>query len=681
MTALAALCVAFAPPNADPLAGLNFRPPAIPLITTDPFMQVWIRGNTSTAPNITHWTGQPKTTTGLLRVDGTTYRYLGNGTEPPLAQRSVKVYPTRTIFELELPGVLALTLTFLTPMFTDDQLRLSRPVYYIQHTARSLDGAAHKVQLYFAASAEHTINDASTPVAWSAWERPGLHGVQLGAATQKVLGSKGDFVNLDWGHLHLASPAKAELYAGSANASRKAFAATGTVPATADARQPRACSDDLPALATAHDLGSVTAKAVEHTVLLAYDDIASVYYFGSQYKALWTQTYADVQAAIAAAAAEEAAMQKKSEAHDLALLQRLQAAGGAQYAALGALSYRQTLAATKLVWNSDRKVVWNFLKEISTNGDMQTMDVIYPASPMLLDTAPELLQLLLVPVLAYANNETWIKFSDPYSPHQLGTYPIANDTTARQERMPLENSGNMILMLLGIVQRTQDASWLTKYWPLLASWADELVLSLPFPANQICTDDFTGPLANNTNLGAKGIVALTAFSELCALAGAQDCKKYAAKAVEYAGVWQQYAYTDTPSPHYKMSYNPVKGVTDSWSIKYNLLWQKILKLDGPFPQHVIDTEVAYYKSKANDYGIPMDPRHTYVKTDWLSWAAAMDSTDAGFHEIFDPIFKYTNETASRYPFTDLYYTDTGKQVWGSFIARPVIGGLFAKMLV
>ena len=78
MTALAALCVAFAPPNADPLAGLNFRPPAIPLITTDPFMQVWIRGNSSTAPNVTHWTGQPKKTTGLLRVDGTTYRYLGN---------------------------------------------------------------------------------------------------------------------------------------------------------------------------------------------------------------------------------------------------------------------------------------------------------------------------------------------------------------------------------------------------------------------------------------------------------------------------------------------------------------------------------------------------------------------------------------------------------------------------
>ena len=78
---------------------------------------------------------------------------------------------------------------------------------------------------------------------------------------------------------------------------------------------------------------------------------------------------------------------------------------------------------------------------------------------------PELLQLLLEPMLAYANNETFIRFGNPYSPHQLGTYPIANDTTARQEPMPLENSGNMLFMLLAIVQRTKDASFLyPKYW-------------------------------------------------------------------------------------------------------------------------------------------------------------------------------------------------------------------------
>ena len=72
---------------------------------------------------------------------------------------------------------------------------------------------------------------------------------------------------------------------------------------------------------------------------------------------------------------------------------------------------------------------------------------------MLLYSEPELLKLLLVPVLAYAHNETFIRFSNPYSPHQLGTYPIANDTTERLEPMPLENSGNMLFMLLAIVRR------------------------------------------------------------------------------------------------------------------------------------------------------------------------------------------------------------------------------------
>lgn len=60
------------------------------------------------------------------------------------------------------------------------------------------------------------------------------------------------------------------------------------------------------------------------------------------------------------------------------------------------------------------------------------MDVIFPASPMLLYTNPELLRLLLVPVLNFANNGTSTPFSNPFSPHQIGTYPIADATTASQ---------------------------------------------------------------------------------------------------------------------------------------------------------------------------------------------------------------------------------------------------------
>ena len=163
---------------------------------------------------------------------------------------------------------------------------------------------------------------------------------------------------------------------------------------------------------------------------------------------------------------------------------------------------------------------------------------------------------------------------------------------------------------------------------------------------------------------------------------AANCDDYSTTAAKYAKTWMAYAHTDSPAPHFKMSYNDLKGIDDSWSIKYNLLWQKLLGLKGPFPwNEVVPKEVAYYLSKANPYGIPMDPRHAYVKTDWLSWAAAMTSTDKDFHMIMDPIYKFADETPSRNPFTDLYDTQTGKQQGPAFIARPVIGGIFAKMLM
>merc|ERR1719300_871446 len=56
--------------------------------------------------------------------------------------------------------------------------------------------------------------------------------------------------------------------------------------------------------------------------------------------------------------------------------------------------------------------------------------------------------------------------------------------------------------------------WARPYLPMLQSWADYLVKSLPDPGNQLCTDDFEGPSPHNVNLAAKGIVALEAFAGL-----------------------------------------------------------------------------------------------------------------------------------------------------------------------
>lgn len=43
------------------------------------------------------------------------------------------------------------------------------------------------------------------------------------------------------------------------------------------------------------------------------------------------------------------------------------------------LLFRQVMAACKLVWNSEKQIPWYFVKEISSDGDLSTVDVIYPA--------------------------------------------------------------------------------------------------------------------------------------------------------------------------------------------------------------------------------------------------------------------------------------------------------------
>ena len=475
------LCAAIAP--ASSLARLlpeNFRAPAIPVITADPFMQVWLRGDTATSARATHWDGQPKTTSAVVRVGGNeSFQALGqcdavapaapgpatrqNGRDispgscdlanfptssdedcnkkcygnadcvayvlntadqnrcylkscaqpvvssaqhiasviDPTArvcaggvrqckQKSVDIFPTKTVFDLQCGQSLAIKLTFLTTLFTDDYALLSRPVYYVDFQVQSLDGLTHTVDVFLSFSGEHVVNsENSQSVQWgsaSSSSPPGHRFVKIGNSQQRVLGSKGDRVNIDWGFLYLGgSNGEAALWGGSLRNATESFVASGKLPRVPDeGPSPRPCGDDLPAVSAVINVQARPASNERATFVVGYDDIESVKYFGEEFKGLWTRTYDSIENAMSAAGAEYEKMLAKSNSHDEALLARLAAAGGTEYAQLCALSYRQTLAATKLVWNDNRTIVWNFLKEISTNGDMQTMDVIFPASPMLL---------------------------------------------------------------------------------------------------------------------------------------------------------------------------------------------------------------------------------------------------------------------------------------------------------
>jgi hypothetical protein len=658
-----------------------FRPPTIPLIQVDSYQQVHMMGDTLTSDQPRFWDKREKDMAGFISIPNEgVFRWLGacsffhaSSCPEALVQDSVTVNPTQTIVKMHSPGGTTVTVTFTETVHdANDLLLLSRPVSYIDVTASTPS------TYYLDLSSQHTVNSPSEEVTWEVYES----GALVGTTEQPVLGRDGDKMNINWGYLHLSAAGEgSNFYAGNIDNSRKSFMAKTVLPTEIDA-PPRKSDDGSPGIAALADSSSSA------TFLVAYDDVASVDYFGNSMTALWKNTYEDIHAAIAAAVDDHEDIMSKASVFDSDLMQTLSEKGGAKYAQIAAVAYRQTWAATKLVHNSALDKPWCFMKEISTNGDMSTMDVIFPASPFFLYHNPEVLRMLLEPVLAYAANETNVNYSSPYSPHQLGVYPLAKSTTQEQEQMPVENTGNMFLLLKALSKRGEN-DWFSSRINMLATWADNMVLALPFPESQLSTDDFMGKYANNTNLAAKGMIGLYAFGEVCEDLAMEGCEGYKSVAMELAGTWSDKSYATSPTPHHVMAFN---APDRTYSLKYNLIWQKILKMDGPFKDwdDIAEREAAFYETKMLRYGVPLESKldgtraifRTMVKLDWLSWCACF--TESSFRTLFDPIYDMANESLSRVVLTDLYDTITGVSFSGiidAFVARPVVGAVYAKMLM
>ena len=164
-------------------------------------------------------------------------------------------------------------------------------------------------------------------------------------------------------------------------------------------------------------------------------------------------------------------------------------------------------------------------------------------------------------------------------------------------------------------------------------------------------------------------MGIEGYAQIAALAGEKDdAKKYHKIAADMASDWEKRAKADD---HYQLVFG--EGQKDTWSLKYNLIWDKLWK-SGLFSDEVYEKELAYYKKKANRYGTPLDSRAAYTKSDWILWCAAMDNTAA----LIQPVAAYLKETTTRVPFSDWYQTDSGMYCY--FIARSVQGGIFMPML-
>jgi Domain of unknown function (DUF1793)/Domain of unknown function (DUF4965) len=315
-----------------------------------------------------------------------------------------------------------------------------------------------------------------------------------------------------------------------------------------------------------------------------------------------------------------------------------------------------------------------FAKENFSNGDIATVDVLYPSAPFFLFFNPALLEGQVRPVLEYAALPRW-KF--PFAPHDLGRFPLANGQEygggerTEDDQMPVEESGNLLILGAALGQTEGDWHVAREFWPQFTKWAEYVRTKGLDPENQLCTDDFAGHLAHNANLSIKAIEGLGAYAQMAKGLGKNDvAADYLSAARGMAAQWEK---MDRDGDHYKLAFDR----PGTWSQKYNLVWDQLLGVQLFDPQ-IRQTELKFYQQHLNVYGLPLDSRADYTKLDWELWTATLSSDPAQFRALVDPLVKWMNESSSRVPLTDWYDTKTGRQV--GFQARSVVGGLYIKAL-
>ncbi len=654
----------------------RFRPPAVPLVTHDPYFSVWSMADRPTDDWSRHWTGAINAMVGMVRVDGKAYRVLGP--EPKAADamemKNLEVWPLRTVYTFEGAGV-RVKLTFNSPLLPKDMDILARPATYLTWDFKAIDGNEHEVQLYFDATAEWAVDKPEQKVTWSETVDDGLAILRVGTVDQNILSRSGDDLRIDWGHFLIAAPTtEGQTTAIAADkVARNGFASSGKLPEAKDDKKPRAVNEQWPVLAFAYDAEKVDDESRSWHLILAYDEVYSLQYLKKDLRPYWRKGGTSPEAMLHAAEKDYAEVSRKARAFDERLMGDLEKAGGKDYAQIAALSYRQAFAAHTIAEGPDGKPVM-MSKENFSNGCIDTVDVVYPAAPIFLLLNPELLKAQTTPLLDYAASDRW-KF--PFAPHDLGQYPLANGQVygggekTETDQMPVEECGNMLILMAAIAKAEGNADYAKAYWPTLTQWANYLKTKGLDPENQLCTDDFAGHLAHNTNLSLKAIVALGGYAQMCDKLGRTDeAKEHRKLAEDMAGRWVEMA---RDGDHYKLAFDK----PGTWSQKYNLVWDKLLGLNL-FPKDVAETEIAFYLKHQNKYGLPLDNRSAYTKLDWIVWTATMAESRGDFEALVRPVYKFADETPTRVPLTDWYWTDSGKQ--RGFQARSVVGGVYIKML-
>ncbi|KAK6208752.1 glutaminase A [Colletotrichum tabaci] len=708
----------------------TLTPPVLPLIVRNPYLSTWL-GNARDAP----WEHWP---------------YFWTGSSVGFSVMA------------SVPNSKNVVLSFLSPITPTSTFRQSIPAAYLTvYVEGSFD-----ISIYTDVNGEWISGNRDNYITWelskpnaSQEQSAALKSWKVSRQSQQLLTEFAD--HAEWGILHFTGPADVYHQAGTSGILRQHFAAKGTLKNEVDGSF-RKIMDEEPVFAFSKTFhlsnntgnGAPSADSVLFTFALVQDPVVQ---FAAargltQMRPLWSFYFATPIELVQYHYDDFSAASLLARNYSDQLAVDAFASGSQDYQDIAALSARQVLGATQFSGTPDNPIL--FLKEISSNGNFQTVDVIFPAFPFFLYTNPRWLAYLLEPLLEHQLSG---QYPNDYSMHDLGShFPNATGhPDGRDEYMPVEECGNMLIMGLALVNAfkydTQPAfaqsveghtrphgpfqretsgiqpwalsmdmygmdqisvdiatrgskeaeKWVSRSYELWTKWTGYLVRESLIPANQLCTDDFAGWLANQTNLALKGIIGIKAMAEISNVLGKTgDSKYYTDIATEYMDKWQGFGIS-RDGTHAKLAYTWY----GSWTTIYNLYADSLLCFHLPeekkpstlsgrikgwvqkaigvetrstfVPDKVYSMQSNWYHAVLQQYGLPLDSRHLYTKSDWEFFAAAVTSKKTRT-EILQSIATWVNETTTDRPFTDLYETEgTGGWPGPHFMARPVVGGHFA----
>ncbi|KAF7719040.1 Uncharacterized protein PECH_000222 [Penicillium ucsense] len=664
--AVAASCCASV---ADAITYTPLKPPSYPLAVRSPYLSAWIPGNdVASLPshNAQFWEGNKLIWSVIARVDGVAYNLFGvafppNGTQSAVVTEAVYT-SSHTIFTVTA-GSRNFTLDFFSPVSPKNYLRQSLPFSYLTVTVAAGDSSS--VQIYSDIDASWTGQPGHARWSFSQNASTSVYEIQ---AVNTATFSENNQGQALWGSAVYASrPTDSSFFSSASGPSlsiRESFINSGSLTDTHDEWS------STGVVAFAHDLGTTT-DASTVTFAIGHVRKESIDFLGQTQTGYYRAAYPEVVGAVSHFLDDYEDANAESVKFDQ-LIQDTGAYsyGNNDYSDILALSVRQVYGGIELTIPSeslDVKEVRAFIKEISSDGNINTVDVIYATFPIFYVLSPEFLKLLLTPVFEYMGSSAYTKL---YAVHELGAnYPNATGHPADGEEMPIEESGNMIILTYAYQIATGQTDLAETYSAQLKQFADYLFENGLYPASQLSLNDALGALANQTNLAVKAAVGLATYGALSAQSN------YTAAGKDFAGkIWTGHLGTDVNGTHFLIQYGE-----EPWFLVYNHYPDLLFNLDT-FPEEAYNATAHFYPTVRKTDGVPLDGAISWGQTNWQSFVAA--TVRGPTRNLFiDDLHRYISNGLNSAPFSDRYWVEAGDGFSAgqeyAFRARPTLGSHFA----